>query len=92
MRFTLAHERVVIGHRISVKVVAAASEVITRVVTRLDGRQLGDDKLKPAEIQYERSFEQQGGAGPGQNHVLTVSATDGEGEIRSASRRWTDSV
>jgi hypothetical protein len=92
MRFTLSHERVVIGHRISVKVVAGSNEVIARVTTKLDGRELGDDRLKPEEVQYERSFEQQGGAGPGQDHVLMVSATDGDGKIRTASQRWTDSM
>jgi hypothetical protein len=92
VRFSLSHERMVIGHRISVKIVAASDEVIVRVVTKLDGRKLGDDQLTPAEVQYERSFEQVGGAGPGQDHVLLVSATDSDGSARSASRRWTDTV
>jgi hypothetical protein len=83
---------VVIGHRITVKVVAAGSEEIERVVTRLDGRVLGDDRLTPPEAQYERIFEQVGGAGPGQDHVVLVSATDGDGETRNASQRWTDTV
>jgi hypothetical protein len=92
MRFSLAHKRMVIGHRVTVKVVAASGEAIERVVTRLDGRRLGDDRLTPAEIQYERLFEQVGGAGPGTDHVLLVTATNADNESRSASLRWTDTV
>ncbi len=92
MRFSLDHKRLVLGHRISVKVVAGSGEVIERVTTRLDSRVLGDDRLNPAEIQYERLFEQVGSAGPGQDHVLLVSATSDAGVASTASLRWTDTV
>lgn len=92
MRFTLANERVVIGHRITVRVVASSKESIARVVTRLDGSKLGDDRLEPAEVQYERIFEQAGGAGPGREHVLAVTASSADGVSETASRRWQDSV
>jgi hypothetical protein len=92
MRFSLNHRRVVIGHSISVKVVATGSERISRVVTRLDGSRLADDRLIPAEVQYERIFEQAGGAGPGQEHTLIVSGTDADGETRTASLRWQDTL
>ena len=45
------------------KVVAGSKEEIERVVTKLDGRRLGDDRLAPAEVQYQRVFEQAGAAG-----------------------------
>jgi hypothetical protein len=92
MRFTLNRKRVVIGHSVSVKVAAASGEVIARVVTRLDGTKLGDDRLSPNEVQYERIFEQAGGAGPGREHTLIVSATNDAGETRTASLRWQDTV
>ena len=92
MRFTLAHKRMVIGHRITVKVVAASGEEIERVVTKLDGRRLGDDRLAPAEVQYQRVYEQAGAAGPGSDHVLLVTATNGDNEKRTAGLRWTDTV
>jgi hypothetical protein len=92
MRFSLSHKRVVIGHSISVKVTATGGETIARVVSRLDGSKLGDDRLKPPEVQYERIFEQAGGAGPGQQHTLAVSATNDQGETQTASLRWQDTV
>lgn len=92
MRFALAHNRVLIGHQVTVKVTAASGETIARVVTVLDGSRLGDDRLDPAEVQYERVFEQAGGAGPGQRHALLVTATNDAGVHQTASRRWQDVV
>jgi hypothetical protein len=82
----------VIGHRISVKVTAASKEEIERVAIKLDGRKLADDRLTPAEIQYQRVFEQVGGGGPGTDHVLVARGTNTDGETRTASLRWTDTV
>jgi hypothetical protein len=90
MRFSLSHRRALIGHDIAVKVTAAAKETIARVATELDGRTLARDALAPPEVQYERMFHQVGGAGPGQDHVLAVHATSGEGETTVASLRWND--
>lgn len=90
MRFSLNHRRALIGHDTTVKVTAAAKETIARVTTELDGRSLAKDALSPPEVQYERSFHQVGGAGPGQQHVLIVRATNGEGEAAIASLRWND--
>jgi hypothetical protein len=90
MRFSLSNKRALIGHKITVRVTAGAREAIAKVATELDGRKLGTDGLRPAEVHYERIFEQVGGGGPGQDHVLRVRATDTEGETRVASRRWTD--
>jgi hypothetical protein len=92
MRFSLSQKRVVIGHRIEVKVVAASGETIERVVSRLDGSRLGDDRLDPPEVQYERVFEGVGGAGPGRDHVLLVSGTNDARGTQTASLRWTDTV
>ncbi len=92
MRFTLGHHRVLIGHQVTVKVAAATGETVARVVSVLDGAKLGDDRLDPAEVQYERVFEQAGGAGPGQRHVLVVTATNDAGDRQTASRRWQDVV
>ena len=90
MRFNLSNKRAMIGHSIRVKVTAGAKELIAKVTTELDGRKLGADSLRPAELQYERVFEHVGGGGPGQNHVLRVRATNSDGETRVASRRWND--
>jgi hypothetical protein len=92
MRFSLSQKRVVIGHQITVKVTAASGETITRVVTTLDGSKLGDDRLTPSEVQYERIFEQAGGGGPGQRHALLVAASNDRGENQNASLRWRDAV
>lgn len=92
MRFSLSHRRVVIGHSVTVKITAASGEAIARVLTRLDGSKLGDDRLNPSEVQYERIFERAGGAGPGQEHTLTVSATNDDGETHNASLRWQDTL
>jgi hypothetical protein len=90
MRFSLNQRRATIGHTITVKVTASASEEIARVVITLDGRNLEAETLSPPEVQFERVFNQVGGAGPGQRHVLTVKATNTDGETRVASRRWND--
>jgi hypothetical protein len=90
MRFSLSHRRALIGHDITVKVTAAGKEAIARVATELDGRSLARDPLAPPEVQYERMFHQVGGAGPGQDHVLTVHATSAEGATAVASLRWND--
>jgi hypothetical protein len=90
MRFSLSQRRALVGHDITVKVTASAKEAIARVVTELDGRRLARDLLAPAEIQYERIFRQVGGGGPGQEHVLTVRASNTDSVTTVASRRWND--
>jgi hypothetical protein len=90
MRFSLGQRRATIGHTITVKVTASAKEEIARVVITLDGRRLEAETLSPPEVQFERIFNQIGGAGPGQRHVLTVTATNTDGATRAASRRWND--
>lgn len=90
MRFTLSQRRALMGHDITVKVTAGAKEEIARVATELDGRWLARDVLGPPETQYVRVFHQVGGGGPGQQHVLTVHATDTDGKTSVASRRWND--
>jgi hypothetical protein len=90
MRFSLSQRRATIGHTITVKVTAGSKEEITRVVITLDGRKLEAATLSPPEVQFERVFNQIGGGGPGQQHVLTVKATNTDGETRLASRRWND--
>ncbi len=90
MRFSLGQKRATVGHTITVKVTAGSKEEIKRVIITLDGRKLESETLSPPEVQFERVFNQVGGAGPGQRHVLTVKATNTEGESRVASRRWND--
>ena len=90
MRFTISQKRATIGHRISVKVTASAKEEIKRVSVSLDGRKLDAETLTPPEVQYERVFNQVGGGGPGQEHVLVVKATNTDGKTQVASRRWND--
>ena len=90
MRFSLSHRRALIGHDVTVKVTAAAKETIARVITELDGRTLARDALAPPEVQYERLFQQVGGGGPGQQHVLSVQSTSADGKRAVASLRWND--
>lgn len=90
MRFSLGQKRATIGHTITVKVTAGAREAISRVAISLDGRSLETETLSPPEVQFERVFNQVGAAGPGQRHVLTVKATNTDGETSVASRRWND--
>ena len=90
MRFSLGQKRATVGHTITVKVTAGSKEEISRVVITLDGRKLESETLSPPEVQFERVFNQVGGAGPGQRHVLTVKATNTDGQTRVASRRWND--
>ena len=92
MRFLLKQKRAMIGHTITVKVTASANEEIKRVAISLDGRKIDSENLSPPEVQFERIFNQVGGAGPGQDHVLIVRATNTEGETKVASHRWNDVV
>jgi len=90
MRFSINQKRATIGHRISVKVTASAGEELKRVAVTLDGRKIETETLSPPEVQFERVFNQVGGGGPGQDHVLIVKATNTEGKTKVASRRWND--
>lgn len=92
MRFLLRQKRAMIGHAITVKVTAGANEEIKRVAISLDGRKLGSEILSPPEVQFERVFNQVGGAGPGQDHILMVRATNTDGDTQVASHRWNDVV
>jgi hypothetical protein len=90
MRFSINQKRATIGHTITVKVTAGAKEQIKRVSISLDGRKLDAETLTPPEVQYVRVFNQVGGGGPGQDHVLKVKATNTDGRTAVASRRWND--
>jgi len=90
MRFSLSQKRATMGHTIAVKITASANEVLKRVAITLDGRKIETETLVPPEVQYERVFNQVGGAGPGQDHVLIVKATNTDGQTMVASRRWND--
>lgn len=92
MRFLLRQKRAMIGHTITVKVTAGTAEEIKRVTISLDGRKIDSETLSPPEVQFERIFNQVGGAGPGQDHVLIVRATNSEGDTKVASYRWNDVV
>jgi len=90
MRFLLRQKRAMIGHTITIKVTAGSTEEIKRVAISLDGRKIDSEILSPPEVQFERVFNQVGGGGPGRNHVLTVRATNTEGDTKVASLRWND--
>ena len=92
MRFLLRQKRAMIGHTITVKVTAGTTEEIKRVAISFDGRKIDSEILSPPEVQFERIFNQIGGGGPGRSHVLTVRATNTEGDTKVASLRWNDVV
>jgi len=90
MKFSIQHQRAVVGNDLVVGIEADAEERISRVTITLDGFDLGDDAIDPPSVSYERQFLQVGDASPHTQHQLTVLATDPDGKTKSADRRWQD--
>lgn len=90
MKFTIQHQRAIVGNDISVGVDADGDQVISRVTTTLDGFDLADDQLDTPSVSYERQWLQAGDASPHRTHELVVTVTDSDGKTTSADRRWED--
>lgn len=92
MKFTLTHQRAMIGNDINVQVIRENNGLIALVVTTLDQLPLGEDPLSPPEVSYTRMFPQAGNAAVGMTHKLSVTATDDKGNEQSSSEIWKDPV
>jgi hypothetical protein len=90
MKFSIQHQRAVVGNDLLIGIEAEGKEQISRVTTTLDGFDVGDDALDPPAVSYEHQFLQAGAASPHLLHQLTVVVTDPEGKVKSADRRWED--
>lgn len=92
MHFSVTHNRAPIGQNISVSVAADGSETISSVDVELDGFTLDDYEAPPGTQSYEKDFNGVGDASPGQDHTLTVSAEDQNGNPHSSATQWTDAM
>lgn len=92
MKIEATHVRSGPGHAITVKATREGTETLARVQVSLDRAGLANDVLEPAQVYYERSFNQVGRGGPGDDHVLLVVAEDATGASQAASFRWEDPV
>lgn len=92
MHFSLTHCRDLIGQDISVSVGVDGSETIASVEVDLDGFSLDDFDAPPGTDSYQKTFSQVGGAGSGDEHTLTVTANDQNGNPHSSTTQWTDAV
>jgi len=90
MKFSIQHNRAIAGNDITIGVDGEGNEVIAHVTTNLDGFAIGDDEIDPASVSYERQFLQAGDASPHLEHELIVTATDTQGNTKTADRRWQD--
>jgi len=90
MKFSIQHQRAIVGNDISVAIESEGDQVISHVTTTLDGFDIGDDELEAPSVSYERKFLQAGDASPHLEHDLVVTATDTQGKTISADNRWED--
>jgi hypothetical protein len=90
MKFSIQHQRSIVGNDILVAIEVEGDEAISHVTTTLDGFDIGDDEADPPCVSYERQFLQAGDASPHLAHELVVTVTDIRGKVVSADRRWED--
>lgn len=90
MKFTVTHCRAFAGQNISVKVEAEGKETIRWVDVILDAESLDETEFPPEQQSYQRDFSAVGTAGPGTNHILTVSATEWDGKRYASTTQWED--
>ena len=90
MKFTIEHQRALTGNDITVGIDAEDKGLISRVLTQLDGFDIGDDTFDSPIGSYERQFLHAGDASPLLQHELIVRVTDPDGTVRSAAREWQD--
>lgn len=89
MKITITHQRAVVGNDITVGA-DDDEKLVGRVETKLDGFVIGDDRLNPPNISYDRTFVQQGSYSPHTDHCVEVVAEDGTGKAFYKTHRWTD--
>jgi hypothetical protein len=89
MQFSVSHTPDVMGNEIVLSVLREGTELISRVVTNLDGFTLGDDALDPASVSYGRTFANAGHFP--KNHKLIITATTTNGDQQSHTEQWNDS-
>ena len=90
MKFSIQHQRAIVGNDISVAIETEGDQLISHVTTTLDGFDIGDDELESPSVSYERKFLQKGDASPHLEHDLVVTATNTQGKAISADHRWED--
>lgn len=90
MKFSIQHQRAIVGNDISVAIEGEGDQLISHVTATLDGFDIGDDELETPCASYERKFLQKGDASPHLEHDLVVTATDTQGKTISADHRWED--
>lgn len=92
MRFCVNHSRGFMGQDISVTVGVDGSETIASIDVDLDGFSIDDFDAPPGTDSYQKTFSQAGEAGPGNEHTLTVTANDQNGNPHSSVTQWTDAT
>jgi hypothetical protein len=92
MKITATHTRAFVGTDISVSVECDAHESLGSIDVEYDGDTLDETSFDPGTDSYTRSFSQVGQAGPGDDHTLTVTASDAEGKPHTSVTRWTDTI
>ncbi len=90
MKFAVTHMRAFVGTDISVTVTTAEKESIAEVTVVYDGDTLEEMELASGTESYTRNFSGTGASSPGAEHMLAVTATDGDGQAHSATTRWND--
>ena len=86
MKFSIQHQRSLLGDDLVVGMEAEEEERISRVTIILDGFDLGDDAIDPPSVSYERQFLQTGDASLHMQHQFTVLARDPDCKTKSADR------
>ena len=90
MKFSISHERALLGNNLNVAVVREGEQVITEVETVLDKSRLALDHLERESVHYQRHFRQVGTSGPGYEHTLLVTASDQNRNSETATYKWVD--
>lgn len=90
MKFTLGHQRVLMGNDLAILIVADSGEAISRVRIEYDAATIADESLPASVTHYERLYSQMGGAAPRDYHKLSVTATSDGDRQQVGLRAWQD--